>query len=217
MSDSNLVPHVRANPAVVELPTQFVQQGDRNIQVGNAEVINNLFVMSSPSKPTAWPSNLSAECFHLLVGQVDCEQDRGAIIIQNDRALSTGSTVPQLVDRFGKFTAQMVQELKTFPAVIAAENEHYGRAGDDQVARIGFVTDIRIHHEGIKIEYFAMDTIAQHVLNDLREELDLWGNPRFNELNQTHWALKNVDLFRVLHSAKAPVTGPMMTLWGGMQ
>lgn len=214
MSDSNLVSHEPAKPAVVEVSTQLVQNGDHNIQVGSVGALNNFVFQVSSSKQLVLPPRLSAECFHLLVGQVDCEQSQGSFIIQNDRALSTESTVPQLVERFGKLTMEMVKELKTFPAVIATENEHYGQAGDDQVARIGFVTDIRIRHDGVNIEYLATDTVPQRVLNDIREELDLWGNARFNELNQTHWALKNVDLFGVLRRANAPVEGFMMMLGG---
>lgn len=215
MTDSNLVPHEPANPPAVAMPTSFTQHGSYNLQAGSVGVVNQFFVNTVPPKPIVLPSNMSAECFHLLVGPVDCEQSQGTLIIQNDRALSTASTVPQLVDRFRQLTPAMIEELRTFPAVIAAENEHYGRAGDSQVARIGFVTDIRLRQAGISIEYFAVGHVPQSVLNDLHEELDLWGNSRFNELNQTHWALKNVDLFGVLIRANAPVDGLMSALRKG--
>lgn len=215
MTDSNLVPHKPANPPAVAMPTSFTQHGSYNLQAGSVGVVNNIYVNAASPKPIVLPSNTSAECFHLLVGPVDCEQSQGALTIQKDRALSTGSTVPQLVDRFRKLTPAVIEELRTFPAVIAAENKHYGRAGDTQLARIGFVTDIRLRQAGISIEYFAVDHVPQEALNDLHEELDLWGNSRFNELNQTHWALKNVDLFGVLNRANVPLEGSMSTLWKG--
>lgn len=201
---------------VVDAPTRFVQYGSHNLQAGTVGVINNNVIFNAASsKPIVWPSNLSDECFHLLIGQVDCGQPQGTLTIQKNRALSTNSTVQQLIDRFGKLTPAMVKELKTFPALIAAENEHYGRAGDTQVARIGFITEIRLRQAGVSIEYVAVDSVPQSVLNDLHDELDLWGNSRFNELNQTHWALKNIDLFGVLKRANAPVEGLMSTLWKG--
>ena len=39
------------------------------------------------------------------------------------------------------------------------------------------------------------------ITRGLLEELGLWGNRNFNELNRTHWAIKRVDLIQELYEA----------------
>lgn len=193
----------------------LAQSGDNSVQINQVATLNLFQMASGSGKEIAFPSCLSAECYHLIVGEVEYSNLHGSITLRSDRVLSTGSTVEQLVARFAALTREAIDELRTFPVLVAAENDNYGSASEEQIARIGFLTDVRILRSGIRVECFAIDTVPQQVINDLLKELDLWGNSRFNELNQTHWALKNVDLLGVLGAASAPMKGLAKALWGG--
>lgn len=103
----------------------------------------------------------------------------------------------------------------TLLALLKAAFRTRSKKRDSYEDKSDCLTDVRILRSGIRVEYCAIDTVPQQVINDLLTELDLWGNSRFNELNQTHWALKNVDLLGVLGAASAPMQGIANALWGG--
>ena len=107
-----------------------------------------------------------------------------------------------------------IEILKTYPALIMNENESYGRASEEQFAYLAVVTNIRNGVRGLRIEYAPFSQIPQQRINELLEELDLLGSKTFNELNRTHWAVKNVNLIHELTNAKI---GVFMTTPAGGQ
>ena len=91
--------------------------------------------------------------------------------------------------------------MKRYPAIFADENHSYGKTDDAQDAYFGFVKDVKIQDNGIKIYYTIITAIPQQILNEHCFELGIGGARSFNELNRTHWALKQINLIEALQKA----------------
>ncbi len=102
-------------------------------------------------------------------------------------------TSPTVRDRFKELTAEAIEELKSYPALFAYE-------GQEKDVRIGYLRRIKERARSILIEYEFEPTIPALPfvkITNLKSRLDIeeW------EMNRTHWALKDEDLFEILHSA----------------
>lgn len=97
--------------------------------------------------------------------------------------------------------AEAIEDLKRYPAIFADENHSYGKTDDAQDAYFGFVKDVKIQDNGIKIYYTIITAIPQQILNEHCFELGIGGARSFNELNRTHWALKQINLIEALQKA----------------
>lgn len=102
-------------------------------------------------------------------------------------------TSPALKARFKDLTAEAIEELKSYPALFAYE-------GEKKDVRIGYLRRIKERARSILIEYEFepnIPAIPFAQIADLKSRLDIenW------EMNRTHWALKDEDLFEILHSA----------------
>jgi hypothetical protein len=102
-------------------------------------------------------------------------------------------TLPALQERFAELTPQNIGELKSYPALFAYE-------GEEKDVRVGYLRRIKERVGSIFIEYeFEPDirAIPFRKIAPLKSRLDIgsW------EMNRTHWAVKDEDLFEVLHSA----------------
>jgi hypothetical protein len=105
-------------------------------------------------------------------------------------------TAPPIVARLRALDAPALAELIDMPALLAYES---GREMPARVARItGF--PLSASRADLRLSYQIVDEIAPiapRQLIELGRVLDLtdW------EMNRTHWAVKDVDLWRTLHSA----------------
>jgi hypothetical protein len=100
-------------------------------------------------------------------------------------------TADSLTDRFGDFHPEQVQQLLTYPCIFAYEN------GRDQPPKFGRIRAIERNGGAVRVRYDIQSVIPFISIGQLRglfSELDSsdW------EFNRTHWALKDVDLFRTL-------------------
>jgi hypothetical protein len=100
-------------------------------------------------------------------------------------------TAEALTQKYGALNDADVEALMRFPALFAQENSNRNPA------RIGWITRVRHRLNKARIEYTIeadLPPIAAERLLELQWELDLgdW------EMNRTHWALKDVDLFQIL-------------------
>lgn len=83
-----------------------------------------------------------------------------------------------------------------------AENNHSGRADDDQKVIYGFVSDCKVYENDVKIYWKGLkNDISQVRINEILEELQLSRKKYFNELNKTHWSIKRCDLISELQDA----------------
>lgn len=118
------------------------------------------------------------------------------------RALTVREGTSQRIhDRLSVFDDAAKDEIMSYPAIFATENYRYSPpefpTDGPQMAFYGFITGIRQMHDGsLKIYFQKLDMcpIPQDLLNQMLAELDLWGKNSLNELDRTHWAIKNVNL-----------------------
>lgn len=100
-------------------------------------------------------------------------------------------TEDAITSRFNELREDQLERLKGLPAVFAYES------GRERDARVGVIEAIRIRHNSVIVSYHFDDRIQpipHQLLIDRRRSLDIgdW------ELNRTHWAVKDVDLFAFL-------------------
>lgn len=94
---------------------------------------------------------------------------------------------------FKTLTAEHIELLKSFPCVFAYE-------GTKRPVRIGYIRSLKERSRSILIEYEFEPEIGPlqfEQIKPLRKVLDIgeW------EMNRTHWAVKDEDLFKRLHDA----------------
>lgn len=102
-------------------------------------------------------------------------------------------TSPALKERFKSLTAEAIEELKSYPALFAYE-------GIQKDVRIGYLRRIKERARSILIEYDFEPNIpaipfAKIAPLEGRLDIENW------EMNRTHWALKDEDVFEILHSS----------------
>ena len=102
-------------------------------------------------------------------------------------------TAPALKERFKNLTARAIEELKSYPALFAYE-------GEKKDVRIGYLRRIKERARSILIEYDFepnIPAIPFAKIEHLKSRLDIenW------EMNRTHWAVKDEDLFEILQSS----------------
>ena len=99
-----------------------------------------------------------------------------------------------LTAKYGSFSASAVGELMSFPCLFAYE------AGNEEPARIGWLTRIRTRDSLVRIEYqfeHSLPPIPNEALDRLGWDLEISSG----EMYRTHWALKDADLLPVLLDA----------------
>jgi hypothetical protein len=102
-------------------------------------------------------------------------------------------TSPALKTRFNNLTAEAIEELKSYPALFAYE-------GAEKDVRVGYLRRIKERARSVLIEYDFepnIPAIPFSRIEPIKGRLDIenW------EMNRTHWAVKDEDLFEILHSS----------------
>lgn len=184
---------------VSDAPPQSIQQtGERNVF---ASRVDNMSITIQPPAPmllqpstnTAIPVNADTTHYNLFVFN-DIDLQTGApFIFPADRAL-TEHMGDGVDEGFAALDDAAITRITKFPSIFANENASYGHAAEDQVLGLGFVKQLKVRHEGIKIYPDIRYLIPQQRLNEALFELDLRGTGSFNEFNRTHWCIKRIDL-----------------------
>ena len=139
------------------------------------------------------------DCFNFFV--LGTEQYDGAtFMVPKNRAL-TESTSDEMKAQCAALTPEAIEIVKTFPALFCSENHYFTKTDPDHMAYYGYVTDIKVQDNGIKIYFTKLNTLPQQVLIDLAADLCIGGAKASNELSRTHWAIKRVNLVEVLEKA----------------
>ncbi len=127
--------------------------------------------------------------FHLLVKYDGWAPARDSL----DKSRVFEYTDDHIAERFKPRGTLDSEQVSRVPALFASES---GGSGS-QVARVGYITRAILTGTKVTIEYsFESVTpqIPNKTLNKISGELDIEGF----ELSRTHWAIKDVDLFKVL-------------------
>jgi nucleoside 2-deoxyribosyltransferase len=142
--------------------------------------------------------------FNLLVKGMPWEN--GVATFGSDRVIShTDEIVEQKYTNSGKLDFDALMKL---PSLFVQETNYQEK---EQVARVGRVTQVRQTRTEVIVHY-SFDTdcapIPQDEVIRLKDALHLYSQRRgyFDELSTTHWAVKDVDLFRVLYSSVSTST-----------
>ena len=114
-----------------------------------------------------------------------------------DRAL-TESIDPDLKSQLASLSEPAKARIKTFPSLFMSELD---KTNTEQIAYYGFVTNVCVQRNGIRIEFQKLGGLPQHRLNEVFRELALEGRPHINELSRTHWTIKRIDLLDELRIA----------------
>jgi len=129
--------------------------------------------------------------FNLLVTAHDGAWDLPAYEYTRDRFLEYTNDKEKTL--FKTLTAEHIDLLKSFPCVFAYE-------GKNEPVRIGYIRSLKERSRSILIEYefeSEIEPIPFAKIEPLSKVLEIgdW------EMNRTHWAVKDEDLFRRLHDA----------------
>lgn len=183
-------------------PQSVQQTGEKNVFASRVDSMNITIqpptpMHLQPSTNTAIPVNADTTHYNLFVFNDIDLQTFDPFIFPADRALT--EHMGDGVDAgFAALDEAAIARIKRFPSLFANENTYYGRAGEDQVVGLGFVKQIKVRREGVKIYPDIRYLIPQQKLNEALFELDLRGSNSMNEFNRTHWCIKKIDLIAEL-------------------
>ncbi len=99
-------------------------------------------------------------------------------------------TVDEVAERFQFLDEDIINVLKSYPCLFAYE-------GTNTKVKIGKITDIKIHYGILEINYKFDENrtpVNFSKIEQYRKKLDI----RDWEMNRTHWAIKDADLWSIL-------------------
>lgn len=189
-------------------PTSLNQYGNDSTQIAYVQnydaTVNQTVVILPNNSITGVPSipqdiTFNYDCFNFFVIGIE-QYTEPSFIVPKNRAL-TESTSQEVKDQLASLTPEAVATIKTFPALFCSENHHYAKTDPDHIAYYGYVKDIKVQDNGIKVYYQILNSLPQQVLIDYSEDLCIGGARSFTELTRTHWAIKRINLVEVLEKA----------------
>lgn len=132
---------------------------------------------------------MDEEMYNLLISGDENAWESNSVIFDLNRCI-VEYTEKDLINKFVKLGWNEINEIKNFPCIFAYEDNCKKNAS------IGYITDIIVRQIGIKITFEKVEILSLDSLHKLEFELDImnW------ELNRTHWAIKKVNLYKVLQS-----------------
>lgn len=184
----------------VKLPTDKSVSGfkedeknDETIEPKEVNVIPQLHSQSQSEHSLS----LNYDYFNFFVVGEE-KYDYSSFIVPIDRVLEKGYMSDEIRARYKSLTPDLIEIIKTFPALFCSENHHYGKTDPNHMAYYGYVKDIKMQDNGVKIYFTKLNEIPQQTLIDFRAYFGISGNKKLNELDHTHWVIKRVNLVEEL-------------------
>lgn len=190
------------------VPVTLTQTGNDNTQIAyvqNYDGTTNqtVFIMqgAQPVGGTVVGQGVTFnyDCFNFFVLGTE-QYDGPTFMVPKNRAL-TESTSEEIKALCAALTPEAIEIVKTYPALFCSENRHFTKTDPDHMAYYGYVTDIKVQDNGIKIYFTKLNQVPQQLLIDIAAELCIGGAKAYNELSRTHWAIKRVNLVEELEKA----------------
>ncbi len=185
-------------------PVNLTQTGNDNTQIAYVEKYEQSVVIL-PGVPSVGMDvigqgvTFNYDCFNFFVLGTE-QYEEPCFIVPKNRAL-TESTSQEMKDLCASLSPEAIAIIKTFPAIFCSENHHYAKTDPDHMAYYGYVTDIKVQDNGVKVYFTKLNQLPQQVLIDFSEELCIGGAKSYTELSHTHWAIKRINLIEVLERA----------------
>ncbi len=185
-------------------PLEFKQEGSGNTQIGHVEhfdttVKQTILIMNGfqPNNRLTAPQSVTFnyDCFNLFV-LGDEKYDQPTFIMPKNRTL-TECTSEEMKAQCASLTPEAIQIIKTFPALFCSENHNFSKTDPNHMAYYGYVNDIKIQDNGIKVYFQILNTFPQQILIDMAEDLCIDGARYYNELCRTHWSIKKINMIEV--------------------
>ena len=176
----------------------FNQTGNNSIQMGYIE--NAYFNTPIPLTP---PPNIDYGYYNLFVTadpefRLKPNEQSGTVLIRCEKNLQLKHTSPNIREQILPLCSKTKVRVRSFPSIFATESKLIDGYSHDiepeQEAYIGYIQEMKVQDEIIKITFSNLKTVYQTKLLELSDALCLMNKPRFNELEKTHWAIKNIHL-----------------------
>ena len=139
---------------------------------------------------------ICTDYYNLVVQGRDGDYE-SPFIFDPSRALTEGMK-DSLKNQFSTLEPAAIRTLYTFPTLFATENLEYGHTDEEHKIAFGFIKQIKILSGGIKIYPNILFRFPQQLCNENVQDLGFYGDHRGNELNRTHWTIKQLDLIAEL-------------------
>ncbi|MBD58528.1 MAG: nucleotide-binding protein containing TIR-like domain protein [Citromicrobium sp.] len=136
----------------------------------------------------------------LMVGAANYWTERDTAEFEWTRFLE--HTQDAIAEQFNPLTPDRIAELLTMPALFAVEfsnNAAVRARNPDEFAHVGRIVEIRRRGNDVQFKFEldrAVEPVPMEVIADAAWDLDI--NVKLNENHRSHWAVKDVDLLRVL-------------------
>jgi len=190
------------------VPVTLTQTGNDNTQIAYVQnydgTTNQTVIIMQGAQPSSGivagqGVTFNYDCFNLFVLGTE-QYDGQTFMVPKNRAL-TESTSDEMKALCAALTPKAVAIVKTFPALFCSENRYFTKTESDHMAYYGYVTDIKVQDNGIKIYFTKLNAFPQQILNDHAADFCIEGAKGFNELSRTHWAIKRGNLVEELEKA----------------
>jgi hypothetical protein len=129
--------------------------------------------------------------YNLIVSGLDGVWDDAYFSLEQSRFLE--HTQEAIKERFCHLDAATIAELSRLPTVFAYER-------DGLPARVGWITAMRLRQDEIRINFAFDEAVVPFTTEDIKAHIWEFDVNKF-EMNRTHWAVKDVDLFEALIEA----------------
>ena len=184
----------------------FTQNGNHNVQIGN---VQHMYLNSDEENLCSVGTEIDYNYYNLFVTddsnfRPNSKKSYGTIFIPIRKMLRIEYTDINISKQFIPLVPKSRIAVKKFPSVFAAENkliDGYNEIDPEQSVYIGYIKDIDIKSDTLKISFDAPLVLQQTSLVNLSDKLCLVKKMRFSELEDSHWAIKKVNLKRVLQNA----------------
>ena len=184
----------------------FTQNGNHNVQIGN---VQHMYLNSDEENLCSVGTEIDYNYYNLFVTddsnfRPNSKKSYGTIFIPIRKMLKIEYTDINISKQFIPLVPKSRIAVKKFPSVFAAENkliDGYNEIDPEQSVYIGYIKDIDIKSDTLKISFDAPLVLQQTSLVNLSDKLCLVKKMRFSELEDSHWAIKKVNLKRVLQNA----------------
>lgn len=183
---------------------QAVQQtGEKNVYANHIDQLNltvqNIntvppLIAQVQNRPIAFPN---CDYYSLIVSNDLDIPNLQPFTMETDRSL-TEYMDDEVKAVFSTLSEEVQKRILTFPSIFANENTAYGHTDESQILGLGYIRQIKVRRDAIKIYPQVLLTLSQQRLNEALFDLDIHGTISFNEFNRTHWCIKKVDLIAEL-------------------